>query len=416
MAPTGSGAVAAPSQRQAGDDGWRQFRGPARSGISNDVGLRLAKQATPPPILWRRELGEGFSGIVAAGEYLYTLYAVEYDEFAGAFRVADGSPVWRVRIGAKYLDEWGNGPRATPTIDGDTVYVLGTGGRLLALDTLSGETRWKVEFTSTYGLSRGRFSLDGMVPAYEENNTVEFGHCSSPLIVDDLLVAYTGAGSGRSMVALDKRTGELRWSAFDNGSAHSSPVVMSIGGTKQIVQIMPQEIAAVALSGETLWQFPWAQFNISQPVLVGDDRVFASTGNGVGAVLLKIEAGGDGFAAQPLWKIERMRNAWGSSVYFQGAIYGFDNGTLRCIDATSGELRWAHRGLGKGSLIVADDLLIILGDQGVLAIAEAAAEGYRELSRLQVMEGPSWTAPSLAQGRLFLRNHKEMVCLDLSGD
>ena len=395
------------------NDGWTQFRGPARTGVSTEVGLAHVYQESGPPVLWRRELGEGFAGISVAGEYLYTLYAVGDEEFAGAFKTSDGSQVWRVRIGRKYLDEWGNGPRATPTIDGEVVFVLGTEGRLLALDTGTGELRWEVDLVSTFGPSRGRFSIDGMVPEYDKTNTAEFGYCSSPLVVDDLVIAYTGAGNGKSLVGFDKRTGETKWTVFDNGSAHSSPTLMPIAGGQQIVQIMPQQIAAVRPSGEILWRFEWTQFNISQPVFVPPNMVFASTGNDVGSVLLEVKHEGAGFEARPRWRMRQMRNSWGSSVFFEDHIYGFDNATMRCIEASSSETRWAKRGLGKGSLIVADGLLIVLSDQGVLALAEATPEEYRELARMNVLEGPTWTAPSIADGKLFLRNHKEMVCIDL---
>ncbi|HEX9730960.1 MAG TPA: PQQ-binding-like beta-propeller repeat protein [Thermoanaerobaculia bacterium] len=394
-------------------DGWAQFRGPGRSGVSKESGLTRTWPENGPPILWRQELGEGFSGISVAGDDLYTLYAVGDEELAGSFSAADGSPRWSVKIGSKYLDEWGNGPRATPTIDGEVAYVLGSAGRLLALDVADGGLLWEVNLVATFGPSRGRFNMEGMIPDYEETNTSEFGHCSSPLIVDDVLIAYTGAGNGKSLVALDKHTGRTRWSVLDAGSAHSSPALMEIAGQRQIVQVMPQEIAAVSPSGEVLWQFPWVQFNISQPVFVAPSMIFASTGNDVGAVLIEVADQDSGFNVEPRWRQRQMRNSWGSSVFHGGHIYGFDNATLKCLDAESAEVRWAKRGLGKGSLIVGDGLLIVLSDQGMLAVAEATPEEYRELGRMKVLEGPTWTAPSLSRGKLFLRNHRGMVCIDL---
>jgi outer membrane protein assembly factor BamB len=188
---------------------------------------------------------------------------------------------------------------------------------------------------------------------------------------------------------------------------------MEIAGQRQIVQVMPQEIAAVSPSGEVLWQFPWVQFNISQPVFVAPSMIFASTGNDVGAVLIEVADQDSGFNVEPRWRQRQMRNSWGSSVFHGGHIYGFDNATLKCLDAESAEVRWAKRGLGKGSLIVGDGLLIVLSDQGMLAVAEATPEEYRELGRMKVLEGPTWTAPSLSRGKLFLRNHRGMVCIDL---
>ncbi len=247
-----------PGSEEAGDADWNHFRGPSRTGVSRISGLQRSWPEGGPKILWKRPLGDGFSAISTAGENLYTLYAAGDDEFVGCFRIADGSEVWRARLGPKYLDEWGDGPRSTPIIDGGLVYALGTSGRLLALDSETGDLAWQVDLTATYGQSKGRFSMEEMLPE-DVSHTAEFGHCISPLVEGDLLLVYTGAGEGKSLAALDKRTGETRWTAFDRGSGHSTPIAVTIGGQRQIVQVMPFEIAAVGLSGETLWSFPWAE-------------------------------------------------------------------------------------------------------------------------------------------------------------
>jgi len=392
---------------------WPQFRGPDRSGISEEVGLRRSWPEGGPPVLWRRPLGEGFSGIVVSGDYLYTLYAVGDDEFARCFRVTDGSEVWRYRIGDTFLDEWGNGPRSTPTIDGHIVYILSPRGMLFAMDDKLGEVIWHVDITARYGRGTPLFDMKNFLPPEEGVGTGEFGHSSSPLIDGDLLIVYTGAGDGKSLVALDKHTGETRWTALNNETSHSSPIGVSIAGQRQIIMLLPGEIIAMQPSGQVLWRHPWARAVLSQPVFVPPDKIFSSTIYDVGTLLLQVRTTRNNTGVEILWQNRLMRNCWSSSVLYEGHLFGFDNATLRCLSLKTGELRWAKRGLGRGSVVIIDGLLILLGDHGILTLAEASSESYRETGRIKLFAGPSWTAPTPVQGKLFLRNQEEMICLNL---
>ncbi len=393
---------------------WSQFRGPERSGISPETGLRRSSDEAAPRVLWRRPLGEGFSAVSVGGERLYTLFAEGDDEFVAAFRAADGGELWRRRVGERFIDEWGNGPRATPTLDGDTLYAFGSGGLLLALAAADGAVRWSFDVTAELGAVARPFSLKGHLPPEEDDLSADFGHCSSPLVEGDLLIVATGAGAGHTVMAFDKASGGVRWTALDHPSGHSSPVALDLGGERQIVQVLPGEVVGLRpADGEVLWRHPWAPFHVSQPVFIAPDRLLLSTGNDVGAALLRVSSGGGAWSVEELWRERRLRNAWSSSIYYQGHLYGFDNATLKCLDAETGELRWAKRGLGRGSLVLADGLLLVLGDKGTLSLAEASPEGYSESGRLEVFASPSWTAPTLSRGRLFLRNHEEMVSLSL---
>ncbi len=393
--------------------GWTQFRGPNRSGVSQETGLRRSWPEGGPPVLWRRPLGEGFSGIVVSGDHLYTLFAVGDETFAGSFRVADGTEIWRVRIGDKFLDEWGNGPRSTPTIDGSYLYFLTTRGMLFALHSEDGRVIWRLDISERFGKVSPSYDLTPFLPPDEHVIIGQFGHACSPLVEGNLVIVYTGAGDEESLVALDKHTGEIRWTACDHGVSYTSPVVVSIAGQRQIVMSLPGEIVSVGTSGEVLWRYSWASVVVAQPVFVPPNRIFVSTVYDVGAMLLEVQAGRDPVYVEPRWQSRLMRNTWSSSVSYDESIFGFDNATLRCLAAKTGELHWAKRGFGKGTLLIADGLLILLSDRGVLALAEAAAKGYHEIGRVEVLDGPTWTMPSLAQGKLFLRNHEEMVCLGL---
>ena len=402
-----------PAQSARGQE-WSQFRGPDGSGVVSETGLG-AWPESGPRTLWRQPLGEGFSQIVVSGDFLYALYAVDDEEFAGCFRIADGSLVWRRVIGEKFVEEWGNGPRATPTVDGDTLYVLAAKGGLFALNTADGKVIWEVDLTTEYHIDRPPPNIASVLPPGEDTETTEFyGYSSSPLVVGDLLVVYTGAGSGRSLVGLDKRTGKARWTALDHLIGTSSPLSGSVNNQRQIITMMFNELVSLSIAGEILWRYPW-QPTFTQPLLVGPDKILISTSFDVGALLLQVGEDGGQAKIESKWDYRLLRNTYSSPIAFDGHIYGFDNATLRCISAENGEMQWAKRGLGKGTVSIADGLLLLLSDHGMFALASASPQGYEELGRTKVFDAPSWTAPTPAQGRVFLRNHEEMVCLDFRG-
>lgn len=394
---------------------WPQFRGPQGTGVGDGSGLARSWPEDGPPVLWRRPLGEGFSGISVVGEQLYTLFAAGDDEVAAAFRVADGSPVWRRRIGEKFLDHWGNGPRATPAVDGDRLFALSSNGALLALRAQDGARIWEIDLVAKFGSPDRPTRFDAGAPSGDVALGPYWGFCSSPLVEGDLVIVYTGAGDGSSLVAFDKGSGETRWRRFDHLTSYTSPSAVTIGGRRQIVVAMSHEIVSVAPSGEALWRHPWARFNVAQPAFLPPDRLFFSSANDVGAVLLAVPgAAGEG-RVEEVWRQPRMRNNWQSSIAYRGSIVGFDNATLKLLSA-GGETLWAERGLGKGTLVLADDLLFILGDRGVLTLAEWSTERFRRTGRVEVLSGVTLTAPTLARGKLFLRDHREMVSLDLRAD
>jgi len=389
---------------------WPEFRGPGRSGVSEETGLLREWSEGGPKTVWRRSLGEGFSGVSVSGGYVYTLFATAEDEFLVCIQAADGEEVWHVRIGDKFHDEFGNGPRATPTIDQGTVYALSSGGRLLAAEAASGQVAWQLELTERYPITIPQWDISG-APTTGSPSPL-WGHSSSPLVYQDLLIVYTGAGNGKSLVAFDKRTGKPRWTALDNAITYSSPMVAKIGGRSQIILLAAREIISVLPTGEVLWSIPWAP-TMSQPLFIPPDEIFFSTSLDIGALLTRISIADRAVNTEIVWKSRIMKNLHSSSVYYRGNIYGFDNATLKCIFADTGELRWAKRGLGKGTLVAADGLLMVLSDRGLLALVEANPDGFEEKGRIQVLEGRTWTAPTIAGGKLYLRNHEELVCLDL---
>lgn len=395
-------ALAALSTWAAAAD-WPQFRGPGRDGVSAEKGLAASWPADGPKELWRVELGDGYSAPVIAAGRVYTMFSRGDDEFIACFDAADGSELWRVRADATWKDRFANGPRSTPTVDGETVYALGSRGKLLALAAADGALRWSRDLPREFGAKAPKWGVS-----------------TSPLVEGKALLVDVGGNEGASIVAFDKASGKELWRAGSDGAGYSAPVAFEAGGVRQVVFFTATSVTALRPSdGTLLWEVPWAtswDVNAATPIFIPPDKLFVSSGYDVGAAVYRIKSGADGeVSVEELWKNREMKNKFSSSVLHDGYIYGFDEKTLKCIGATDGETRWQARGLGHGSLLYADGKLIVLGDEGTLALVEATPEEYREKSRAQVVEGRTWTMPALSGGRLYVRNLKELVAFDVSG-
>lgn len=396
IAPAAAPAGADDAVRATRD--WPQFRGAERSGRAAVDGLERAWPADGPRVAWRRPLGPGFSGISVADGAAYALFGEGDKEYAARLDAATGKEVWRAEIGPLFEEQFGNGPRSTPTVDAGRVFAFSSTGVLNALDAATGTKIWSIDAKE----------LGARVPMR--------GFCPSPLVDGDLLVLEVGAGEGKGVLALDKATGELRWSARDTPGGYSSPIAVEIDGVRQLVFIHTggREIVSLLPDGSVHWTHPWAPGAIAMPVFVPPNRILVSASADVGATLLEVGRGDDGKpTVTEVWHTRQLKNHFSSSVHVDGTIYGFDMGTLRAIDAATGESKWAQRGLGTGSLIAADGLLYVLSDRGRLVLVEATPEQYRELGSVQVFESRTWTAPALADGKLYLRDHAELVCVEV---
>jgi outer membrane protein assembly factor BamB len=377
---------------------WPQILGPERAGVTAGDAHRHGWSEDGPRELWRRPIGAGFSAVAAVGDRLYTLDAPGDTEDAVCLDAATGEELWRTPLGKRFPSEFGDGPRATPTVVGDTVYAVTATVQLAALDAADGAVRWRRDLIEAFDVKQPRF-----------------GYSCSPLVDGDLLLLDVGGDEGRGVVAFDRRTGETRWTALEGPGGHSSPIAVELGGRRQYVFNRREgpEMVAVAPGGKVLWRHPSAPDTIMMPVFVPPDRFFiSSAAMGDGGIMVEVDAEGGDFTATEVWRQRLMRNHFNNPVLVGGHLYGFDNSTFRCVDAKTGELRWAVRGFGKGSVVAAGDLLYVLGDSGTLAQVVATPKEYRELGRVQAMEGRSWTPPTLDGDRIYLRDHDEMVAYD----
>ncbi|MDH3743671.1 MAG: PQQ-like beta-propeller repeat protein [Acidobacteriota bacterium] len=393
----------APLAAEPGPADWPQFRGSARDGISTETGLLATWPEEGPPEAWRVEIGEGYSAISIVGDRLYTMFAGEHEddpvEFAAAFEASTGKEVWRTVVGEKLDTEFGNGPRATPTIDGDSLYVLGSHGDLAALATADGAEIWTLSLTEAFGSQRPYW-----------------GFSTSALVDGDKLVIEGGGGEGKSYAALNKKTGEVLWTTGDGRPGHNSPIALDVMGKRRFVYVAGGKLRCIDADGGEVWAHEWPRGEThASPVFIAPNMIYASGAEGIGATLLRVDESSEDSKVEELWQIPHLRNHFSTSVVHEGHIYGFDNATFKSVSVETGELAWAKRGLGKGSLIYADGHLLVLSDRGKLVRAKASPDGYVESGNIEALSGKTWTAPTLANGHLYLRSHTEMVSYRLGG-
>jgi len=376
---------------------WPQWRGPDRNGISAESDWDPAALAKGPRILWRTNVGLGYSGVAVKTDRLYTMGNTRGRDVVTCLDAGTGRQIWSHSYAAKSMQY--PGPRTTPTIDGDTVYTLSSDGQLICLSADRGTVRWRKNIVADFG---------AQPPTW--------GFAGSPVIEGNLLLVNAGPAG----LALDKRNGKLVWSSGAGTGGYATPVLYTRNAKRYAAIFARRALYAVEVqTGRQAWSYPWVtgnDVNAADP-LVFEDRVFISSNYGAGSALIDFS----GRQPKPLWKNPSMNSHFSSFVLIDGYIYGNDgfagrrNGVFRCLDAGTGREMWSES-LGFGSLIAADGKLILLTEQGDLYIAEATPSGYREISRARsIIPGSCWTPPVLCEGRIFLRNHRgELVCLDVS--
>ena len=377
---------------------WPQFRGPNRDGISLETAVLKSWPASGPKVLWKAPLGEGYSQVVSVKGRLYTFSQQGAEQVAMAFDGATGKRLWRTRIDGEYNDGQGDGPRSTPTVDGDLVYVLSAHGKLAALKIANGQVAWQHDLRTEYGA-----------------NAPQWGISTSPLIEGKLLIVNVGGSGNKSIVAFDKTTGKQVWASQNDGAGYSAPIAITVRGVRQIIVFTANAILSISPEdGRLFWRSGWKtdyDVNAATPIFLPPDKLFVSSGYGTGSAVLQIRR----TDVIEVWRSRGMKNQFSSSVLHDGVIYGFDDATLKAIDAASGAERWKTRGFGHGSLILAGGNLIVLSERGKLALIQATPEAYRELGSAEVLDGKCWTAPSLADGRLYVRNEEQLLAFDWKG-
>jgi len=384
----------------AGEGDYPRFRGVDGLGVSHGAHLARDWSSRPPRLAWRRPLGAAWSAIAVVGNHIYTQEQRQDDECVVCYERASGRELWRHRDRAHYINSGtGDGPRATPTVDGSAVYTLGATGILNALDRADGSRLWSIDIM-------------------KDNQATAPGHgaTGSPLVVDDLVVVAPG-GANASLAAYDKSTGSRRWRAGSDPASYASPMLIEIDAQPQIVVVSTQNIVAHdPRSGGILWTFPWRndqQANCSQPIPIAPNRVFLSADYGTGCALVELTRERGAWKPKQRWASRAMQTKFSSPVLRDGYVYGLDDGILECVSLAEGRRKWKSGRYGHGQLLVADDLLIVMAEDGRVALVAAEPDKFRELGQFQALDGKTWNYPALAGTQLFIRNDREAACWEL---
>ena len=406
----GALALAAGSHAQSPRGGdWPQWRGPARDGHSGESGLLKSWPAGGPALLWTAPgIGGGFSTPTIAGGSLYGMGYRGEDEAVWALDAATGQGRWVYNIGpANRRVGYPEGPRCSPTTDGDRLYALGVSGGLVCLEAATGKLLWSHSLTREFG---------GSIPSW--------GYSESPLVEGNLVIATPG-GRRATLVAFNKLTGAEAWRGQvpeGDGAHYASAIAATVGGRRQVIQFLAGGVVGLAAdSGRFLWR--WNRpangtANCSTPIFSGD-QVFAASGYNTGGGLVRLSTAGGDVRAEEVYFTRNMKNHHGGMILVGEYVYGFDDpGTLTCLRFTTGEVMWTNRSVGKGSLCYADGHLIARSERGPVALVEATHTGYVEKGRLEppARSGhATWPHPVIAGGRLYLRDQDKLYCYDVRG-
>jgi outer membrane protein assembly factor BamB len=394
---------------------WPQWRGPKRDGVSAEKGLLKEWPKDGPKLLWQvKDIGFGFGSPAVAGNraYLISNRGLE-NEFVQALDIKDGKQIWSARLGKVGNPEQQPsypGARSTPTVDGPLLYALGSDGDLACLETATGKVKWTKSLRTDFGGKSGNW-------AYAE----------SPLVDGDKLIVTPG-GTEATVVALNKITGDVLWkSAVPGGdpAGYASPLAVEIGGIKQYIHFLGKGLVGIdAATGRFLWRFDKTSDlrtggQGATPVVSGGAIYCASNFGGGGLARIKGSAGT--FEAEPVYTSKKLPIGFGGAVKFGDYLYGTGGPALQCVEFATGKIVWEERGIGAGSVCIADGRIYVHGENGDVALVEATSEGYREKGRFTPSDPPerartpAFAYPIVTNGKLYIREQGTLWCYDVRG-
>jgi hypothetical protein len=379
---------------------WPGFRGPDRDSVIHGVQIATDWSQSPPVQAWRRPIGPGWSSFAVNGNLIYTQEQRGGDEVVSCYNLRTGEPVWRHRDATRFWESNGGaGPRGTPTLSGGRVYSIGATGVVNVLDATTGAVVW----------SRNA--------AKDVNAKIPFwGISSSPLVVDDVVIVAAGG----KLAAYDTATGKPRWSGVGKGFSYSSPHLATIDGVRQVLFISgPGTTSVDPATGKILWQHPWEGGAIVQPAVTDDGGVLVNTismNGGLGMRRLAITRSAGAWTATERWTSNGLKPYFNDFVLHKGHAYGFDGNILSCIDLQDGTRKWkgGRYGMGQLVLLADQDLLLVLSEEGELALVKATPDQFTEVARVPALEGKTWNHPVVVRDVLLVRNDHEMAAFRLT--
>jgi outer membrane protein assembly factor BamB len=386
---------------------WPQWGGPTRDFHVKDAKLAASWPTEGPKRLWSRELGDGFSAVIADEQRIYTMYRDDDANVAIALDPATGRTVWEQKIDATPLRgmflDYGSGPNSTPLLAGERLFVVTFTGQLSALDRASGQVLWRQELWKTHD---GTFR--------------DVGYSGSPIAYRDTVILPLG-GKGKAVAAFKQSDGSLAWKRQDFENAMSSPLLVSVDGQEQLVAFMVDHVIGLnPLNGDLVWSHPHKTdyaVNASTPIWADGNVLVVSSAYGTGARALKLERTGDRTTVRQLWFTQRLRVHHGNMLRIGEYVYGssgdFGPAPLTAVHVPTGKIAWQDRRFPKASLLYAAGKVIVLDEDGRLALTTLTPEGLTVHSEAQVLTKLSWTVPTLVGSRLYVRDRKTIAAFDL---
>jgi outer membrane protein assembly factor BamB len=400
--PATGGAVLA-----VGPSDSPRFRGPAGDGKTPGVALAADWDKAQPKVVWRHPVGSGHAGVAVAGNSAVTIEQREGDEVVVCYDRATGKERWSYAYSARFKQSepmGGDGPRTTPAVANDAVVTLGARGDLVCVEAASGKLRWRVNVLDDNGAT-----------------VAEWGVSGSPAVHGNLVIVNPGVNPNenktQAVAAYDLATGKRVWANGSKAAAYASPQVLTLGGKEQVVVFDAAGLGGYdPADGSELWRYPWKtdmDMNTAQPVAVGPDRLFVSSEKSNGGAVVEVRKEGDKWATKEVWKTRALSARFCSPIVVGNHIYGLTDGRLICVDASNGRRVWAEGDYGNGQLTLAGDVFVISTERGSVVLVAADPTEFRELGRTEVFTARTWNVPALAGNQFFLRNHREMACLEL---
>ena len=377
---------------------WKQFRGNNRNGASAEASINENWSENAPKLIWKQELGSGFSEILASKDKVFTMISEKTDDLSGsefvvAYDALSSKEIWKTWVDSMIVEPGGSGdgPRSTPVIDNKAIYCLSSHGKLRALSLKNGNILWTVDFLKEF------------------DNKPGWIYTTSPILHKNEIIIEVGGTESKAFASLDKNTGETLWINGEGRSSYCSPTITAIDGGVQMVFANGTMLMSFDKTGKELWSYSMPfQSPIATPLFIAPNKIFVSSG--MGCFMIKIENN----EITEVFNSKSMRNTFCTSCYYNGHIYGISGGALKCISETDGESKWAQKGFGLGNVILAGNKLLVLTDKGILKLVDAVPEAYIENGSYQALDGKSWTAPSFANGTIYLRNLTEIASYKLN--
>jgi len=400
---------------------WPAYRGPNGDGISGEIGFAKSWPASGPKVAWKVPTSLGFSSFTVSAGKAFTIIAKNIEgadqEVVMALDANTGRGLWGAPIGIAKYDGGGNsgapdnkggdGPRSTPTVDGNRVYAISANLGVFCLDAVTGKVIWKRDIIREHA-----------------GVNIHWKSAASP-VIDGNLLFLAGGGPGQALLALDKTTGKTVWKGQDDKMTHSTPTLATILGVRQLIFFTQEGLVAVApTTGYALWRykFPFKTSTAASPV-VCSDIVYCSAGYDVGAGAVKLTKAPTGWTVKEVYRFsgnKPLANHWSTPIFKDGYLYGmfqfkeYGSGPMKCVEAATGKVMWEQEGFGPGNVTLADGHLIALSDAGQLVIVAATPKAYKEVARAKVLDGKCWSTPVLSGGKVYARSTVEGVCVDLS--